>query len=201
MLSEAENGKYGLLVSPDAAVQACMLGAVFASQRLRIFSAAIVQQCMRHESLQRAKGPPQTRNKLQEPNTHERTAVEEAKSRTTAASSTRQRTQMRSAATAAAEALPASTPELSNVLARQQGFEARPGSPPACSAAAALTAEGKQSAQHSVTMLKKMFKKLEITLQNAQVQCHACYRKESAKVDLRNGTRAAIIFCMVSKLA
>ena len=175
--SEADDEKYGLLVSPDAAVQACMLGAVFASQRLRIFSAAIVQQCMGHEFLQRATSPLQAHNEPQEPQTHAKTAVKKATLQATATSSTLQHTQMRSASTAAAESLPASPPQLNGALSRQQGFEAGSGSPPACSAAPALTAEGKQRAQHSVSMLEKTFDKLGSTLQKAQVWCHACCRK------------------------
>ena len=178
--SEADDEKYELLVSPDAAVQACMLGAVFASQRLRMFSAAIVQQCMGHEFLQRATSPSQAHDELQEPQTHAKTAVDEATSQATAASPTLQHAQMRTStsATAAARPLPASAPRLNDVLGRQQGFEPCSASPPACSAAPALTAEGKLRAQDSVSMLKETVDRLGLTLQNAQVQRHACCRKE-----------------------
>ena len=163
--SEADDEKYGLLVSPDAAVQACMLGAVFASQRLRMFSAAIVQQCMGHVFLQRATSPSQAHNELQEPQTHAKTAVDEATSQ----------------ATAAAEPAPASAPQLNDVLGRQQGFKPCSGSPPACSAAPALTMDGKQRAQDSISMLKETVDELGSTLQSAQVWCHACCRKKTPK--------------------
>ncbi|CAK0782896.1 hypothetical protein CVIRNUC_006091 [Coccomyxa viridis] len=168
--SEADDEKYGLLVSSDAAVQAGMLGAVFASQRLRMFSAAIVQHCMGQEFLQRATSPSQAHNELQEPQTHAKTAVDEATSQATAASPTLQHAQMRTStsATAAAESLPASSSQLNDVLARQPGSETCSASPPACSAAAALTAEGRQQAQHSVSMLKETVDRLGSTLQNAQ---------------------------------
>ena len=180
---EADDEKYGLLVSPDPAVQACMLSAVFASQRLHMFSAAMVQQCIGHEFLQRATSPLQSHNELQEPQTHAKTAVNEATSQATAASPTLQHAQMRTStsATAAAEPLPASAPQLKDVLSRQQGFEPCSGSPLARSAAPALTAEGKQRAQDSVSMLKETVDRLGFTLQNAQVQRHACCSKKRLK--------------------
>ena len=179
--SAADDEKYGLLVSPDAAVQACMLGAVFASQRLRMFSAAIVQQCMGHVFLQRATSPSQAHN--EEPQTHAKTAVDEATSQATAASPTLQHAQMRTStsATAAAEPAPASAPQLNDVLGRQQGFKPCSGSPPACSAAPALTMDGKQRAQDSISMLKETVDELGSTLQSAQVWCHACCRKKTPK--------------------
>ena len=104
---EADDEKYGLLVSPDPAVQACMLSAVFASQRLHMFSTAMVQQCIGHEFLQRATSPLQSHNELQEPQTHAKTAVNEATSQATAASPTLQHAQMRTSTSATAAAEPA----------------------------------------------------------------------------------------------
>ena len=199
--SEVDDEKYGLLVSSDAAVQAGMLGAVFASQRLRMFSAAIVQHCMGQEFLQRATSPSQAHNELQEPQTHAKTAVDEATSQATAASPTLQHAQMRTStsATAAAESLPASSSQLNDVLARQPGSETCSASPPACSAAAALTAEGRQQAQHSVSMLKETVDRLGSTLQNAQVQCHA--KAGIPKTGLRDGTKAARMHCTIDRYA
>ena len=184
MLSEGDEVQYGLLASPDAAVQSCMLGGVLASQRLRVFSAAIVQQRMGHGLLQHAKGPPQSRDELQEPKTHAKTASKKPVSQATAMGPTVQRKQIMSAASAAAKPLPVSVPQPKDVLARQQGYEARPGSPEVCKAAAALTAEGKERARRSMSILKKTKSKLGVTLQNAQVWRYACCRKGDPKSGL-----------------